>query len=41
MINNIYSKKITELREKADMSKSGLADRVNTDENTVNQWENG
>lgn len=41
MINNIYSKKITELREKADMSKSGLADRVNTDENTVTQWENG
>lgn len=41
MINNIYSKKITELRKKADMSKSGLADRVNTDEATITQWENG
>lgn len=41
MLNEIYSKKITELREKADMSKSGLADRVNTNEDTVTQWENG
>lgn len=41
MLNEIYSKKITELREKSNMSISGLADRVNTDEPTVLSWENG
>lgn len=41
MLNDIYSKKITELREKNSMSVSGLADRVNTDEQTVLSWENG
>ena len=41
MLNEIYSKKITELREKNNMSVSGLADRVNTDEQTVLSWENG
>ncbi len=41
MIKNIYSKKITELREKLGMSQKGLADRVNVDENTVVLWENG
>ena len=41
MLNEIYSKKITELREKNNMSVSGLADRVNTDEETVLSWENG
>ncbi len=41
MIKDIYSKRITELRDKAGMSKSGLAERVNTDESTVNLWENG
>ncbi len=41
MIKDVYSKKITELREKAGMSKSGLAERVNTDEATVTLWENG
>ena len=41
MLNEIYSKKITELREKNNMSVSGLADRVNTDEKTVLSWENG
>ncbi len=41
MIKDIYSKKITELREKLGMSQKGLADRVNTDENTVMLWENG
>ena len=41
MLNEIYSKKITELREKNNMSTSGLADRVNTDEQTVLSWENG
>ncbi len=41
MLNDIYSKKITELREKNNMSVSGLADRVNADEPTVLSWENG
>ncbi|MBR2455060.1 MAG: L-serine ammonia-lyase [Clostridia bacterium] len=41
MLNDVYSKKITELREKNNMSMSGLADRVNTDEQTVLSWENG
>lgn len=41
MLNEIYSKKITELREKNNMSVSGLADRVNVDEQTVLSWENG
>ncbi len=41
MIKDIYSKKITELREKLGMSQKGLADRVNTDESTVVLWENG
>ncbi len=41
MINDIYSKKITELREKTGMSQSGLADRVNSTEQIVTQWENG
>ncbi len=39
MLNDVYSKKITELREKNNMSVSGLADRVNTDEKTVLDWE--
>lgn len=41
MLNDIYSKKIKELREKLSMSYAGLADRVNTDEQTVIAWENG
>ncbi len=41
MINDIYSKRIIELREKANMSQLGLADRVNSDESTVALWENG
>ena len=41
MIKDIYSKKITELREKMGMSQKSLGERVNTDENTVCQWENG
>ena len=41
MLNDVYSKKIIELREKNNMSISGLADRVNTDEQTVLSWENG
>ena len=41
MIKDIYSKKITELREKSGMSQSGIADRVNTDTETVISWENG
>lgn len=41
MLNEYYSKKITELREKLGMSQSGLADRVNTDEQTVVLWEKG
>ncbi len=41
MIKDIYSKKITELREKSGMSISGLADRVNTNEKTVTLWETG
>ena len=41
MLNDVYSKKITELREKSNMSVSGLADRVNADEQTVLSWENG
>ena len=41
MLKDIYSKKITELREKNNMSVSGLADRVNADEPTVLSWENG
>ena len=40
MLKDVYSKKITELREKNSMSVSGLADRVNTDEKTVLDWEN-
>ena len=41
MLNDIYSKKIKELREKLDMSYVGLADRMNVDEQTVIAWENG
>ena len=41
MLNDIYSKKIKELREKLDMSCVGLADRMNVDEQTVIAWENG
>ncbi len=41
MLNEIYSKKITELREKNSMSVNGLADRVNVDEQTVLSWEKG
>ncbi len=41
MLNDIYSKKITELREKSGMSQSGLADRVNADEQTISLWEKG
>lgn len=41
MLNEIYSKKITELREKSNMSISGLADRVSVDESIVAQWEKG
>lgn len=41
MLNDVFSKKIKELREKNNMSKSGLADRINTDEQTVCAWENG
>lgn len=41
MLNDIYSKKIVALREKTDMSQAGLADRVNTDEETVALWETG
>ena len=40
MLNDIYSKKITELREKNNMSTTGLADRMNVDEETVLSWEN-
>ncbi len=41
MIKNIYSGKITELREKAGMTRSSFAERVNTDEETVTLWESG
>ena len=41
MLNEIFSKKITELREKNSMSVNGLADRVNVDEQTVLFWEKG
>lgn len=41
MLNDVFSKKIKELREKNNMSKSGFADRINTDEQTVSDWENG
>lgn len=41
MIKDIYSKKITELREKTGMSQKSLGDRVNTEEQTVVLWENG
>lgn len=41
MLNEIYSKKIIELREKSNMSINGLADRMNVDENTVALWEKG
>ncbi len=41
MLNDVFSKKIKQLREKNNMSESGLAGRINTDEQTVNSWENG
>ena len=41
MIKDIYSKKITELREKMGMSQKSLGERVNTDEQTVCLWESG
>ncbi len=41
MIKDIYSKKITELREKMGMSQKSLGERVNTEEQVICQWENG
>ena len=41
MIKDIYSKKIRELREKAGMSQEGLAERVNSDNSVIAQWEAG
>lgn len=41
MLNEIYSKKITELREKNNMSVKELADGINADEQTVLSWEKG
>lgn len=41
MIKDVYSKKITELREKMGMSQASLGERVNVNEQTVSQWESG
>lgn len=41
MLNEIYSKKITELREKNNMSVKRFADGINADEQTVLSWEKG
>lgn len=41
MIKDIYSKKITELREKFGMSQKALGERVNVSAQTVSKWEKG
>lgn len=41
MLNGIYSKKITELRDKNNMSVKELADGIDVDEQTVLSWETG
>lgn len=41
MLNGIYSKKITELRDKNNMSVKELADGIDVDEQAVLSWETG